>query len=351
MSKAGSVSVEPPVLPFSPRANAESDAASRFDVAAAAGLQRKRAIAAPFHASSKEQFWALASKHPHPASKDPRQLLPDEWQHALQFQASFSTVLENGNVDFSKLIDKRKSVLCDLFQLQQQFEGRRQSWSASLDPDVRKVIGHVNVPLLRHLAALHGFPDSSLMDDFAAGHPAVGDVPRGGFLPPRSFSADLSVRSLLDTAAQRQQRVVDRVTRWGLNASDELLHSGYTKTLAEYDNKSMIGPFASLAEVAEELSCSVDEIIITARFTIEQKQYSGSGSGDTFQVNTKQRNVDDETHAGLNSTFEMGETYRPLTVDDLAVLQKSFRYTFGNVVILALFETDFKSWYRQHAIR
>ena len=71
MSKAGSVSVEPPVLPFSPRANAESDAASRFDVAAAAGLQRKRAIAAPFHASSKEQFWALASKHPHPASKIP----------------------------------------------------------------------------------------------------------------------------------------------------------------------------------------------------------------------------------------------------------------------------------------
>ena len=170
MSKAGSVSVEPPVLPFSPRANAESDAASRFDVAAAAGLQRKRAIAAPFHASSKEQFWALASKHPHPASKDPRQLLPDEWQHALQFQASFSTVLENGSADFSKLIDKRKSVLCDLFQLQQQFEGRRQSWSASLDPDVRKVIGHVNVPLLRHLAELHGFPDSSLMDDFAAGH-------------------------------------------------------------------------------------------------------------------------------------------------------------------------------------
>ena len=56
MSKAGSVSVEPPILPFSPRANAESDAASRFDVAAAAGLQRKRAIAAPFHASSKEQF-------------------------------------------------------------------------------------------------------------------------------------------------------------------------------------------------------------------------------------------------------------------------------------------------------
>ena len=51
-----------------------------------------------------------------------------------------------------------------------------------------------------------------------------------------------------------------------------------------------------------ELGCSVDEIIITARFTIEQKQYSGSGSGDTFQVNTKQRNVDDETHTGLNST-------------------------------------------------
>ena len=146
------------VLPFPLDENAKSGTASRLEIAAAVGSQRRRPICAPFRASSKEHFWALASKFQHPAAESTRHL-PADWQFALAFQASHATWHANGEVGFSKLIQRRMSTLKWLYTLERGFADKRSEWLASLDDDVRKGIGHVNVPLLQHLATLYEFPE------------------------------------------------------------------------------------------------------------------------------------------------------------------------------------------------
>ena len=83
---------------------------------------------APFKAESKEQFWAFALVHKHPAllSGDFYRMLPVNTQAALSFIKEHSFQQQDGSFCFEPLISARKQALRSLFSLKRDFAHQQQ---------------------------------------------------------------------------------------------------------------------------------------------------------------------------------------------------------------------------------
>ena len=64
-----------------------------------------------------------------------------------------------------------------------QLEPLRRQWAAEMPPHIRKVAGHLHLPLLEEMLAATGYPDKLLLQHFRRGFPIMGKLPATGAYP------------------------------------------------------------------------------------------------------------------------------------------------------------------------
>eukprot|EP00959_Pyramimonas_sp_CCMP1952_P332142 6954802-Pyramimonas_sp.AAC.1 len=79
--------------------------------------------------------------------------------------------------------------------LAQQLDGQRAAWVARLHPRVRRVIGHLHLPLLnRLLQEIHYEEEMDCMDTLTKGRPMLGEgLLTTGLYPPQASRATTTV--------------------------------------------------------------------------------------------------------------------------------------------------------------
>ena len=81
---------------------------------------------------------------------------------------------------------------------------------------MRRKHGAINFPpWMQHLANVHTLPDPSTLEQFANGHPVVGEVEQGGHMAEKLAQASASSSDVAASVAQRNERVQQRVPSLG----------------------------------------------------------------------------------------------------------------------------------------
>ena len=185
----------------------EQQSDTKRAVEAAVGIQRKGPIVLPFDAQRKEHFFTQALSFKHPAARDNRSLLPIDWKVALNFLQLNSERKPHCLFDFHPLILSRKQAMKNLCNLKSRFVEQQRARRKSLHPDLEKIIGHIDFPLMEHVVNLYKFSDSAILTQSAEGNPVVGEVEQGWHMPAKLVTASISISELTASAARRNDQV------------------------------------------------------------------------------------------------------------------------------------------------
>ena len=74
-----------------------------------------------------------------------------------------------------------------------ELEPLRKRWVEDMHPDVRKVIGHVHLPLLQRMLSYIGYIDKHYVDKLMQGRPMLGPCTPTAIFPKQSQPATISV--------------------------------------------------------------------------------------------------------------------------------------------------------------
>ncbi|EER04517.1 hypothetical protein Pmar_PMAR020826, partial [Perkinsus marinus ATCC 50983] len=143
-----------------------------------------------------------------------------------------------------------------------------------MDPGVRSISGHLNLPLLQELIQLTQYSDTQLAKDIQQGLPVIGKMPeiKGVFAPLKSNpdpkesnkkktkkKKKLTASQLLDEASSSMRKTLNEIR---LGEFDEEI---WTATLAEVESGLMEGPYSH-----EEAFQRFGRHVISKRFPVRQ---------------------------------------------------------------------------------
>jgi len=133
---------------------------------------------APFDAASRADFLMQALARGVPAPLLPAALaeLPARWWRAVETFAHWTP---------TQLAAHRLALVRRVRAAAADSQPAYTAWRASLPESVRRVAGHINVPLLRLLAAWAGAPDVEVLDQITAGMVVAGEVQASLITPTR----------------------------------------------------------------------------------------------------------------------------------------------------------------------
>ncbi|EER09379.1 hypothetical protein Pmar_PMAR002695 [Perkinsus marinus ATCC 50983] len=175
---------------------------------------------------------AQARVRAHPLDSKPS--LPDSPLAAIDYQSSATSEVVN---------KERRSLLGSLRARASELGPTAEIWRCQMDPGVRSISGHLNLPLLQELIQLTQYSDTQLAKDIQQGLPVIGKMPeiKGVFAPLKSNpdpkesnkkkktkkKKKLTASQLLDEASSSMRKTLNEIR---LGEFDEEI---WTATLAE----------------------------------------------------------------------------------------------------------------------
>ncbi|EER00393.1 hypothetical protein Pmar_PMAR024433, partial [Perkinsus marinus ATCC 50983] len=185
---------------------------------------------------------AQARVRAHPLDSKPS--LPDSLLAAIDYQSSATSEVVN---------KERRSLLGSLRARASELGPTAEIWRCQMDPGVRSISGHLNLPLLQELIQLTQYSDTQLAKDIQQGLPVIGKMPeiKGVFAPLKSNpdpkesnkkkttkKKKLTASQLLDEASSSMRKTLNEIR---LGEFDEEI---WTATLAEVESGLMEGPYS-----------------------------------------------------------------------------------------------------------
>ena len=148
----------------------------------------------------------------------------------------------------AELLDWRHRVLHDIRSLSRRYEKEQVAWFDSLPEWLRWFYGSPDscrqIPLMRHIASVIGYPFKQLEEDFLRGFKLLGDIPSEGLW--RNENGKQATNSLPDLVAFAKTHLVHLVQRKPCKHWQQL----HDKLQEEITEHKVIGPLRPPADPA-----------------------------------------------------------------------------------------------------
>ena len=202
------------------------------------------------------------------------------------------------------LVTMRESMQEDISEKRRKAIERIEKIAERLSDEKRKLDdqleeGHpakgLHIPLLRHLAMKHKYPDVSVTKDIAEGMRVTGEIPTSKILAPK---ATLATATNDDLSSKRRKRNT-RVCKWLLDHADdhELVEAIWSKTAAEAERGWLTAPTPLTRG-------DMNTEFISPRFAVRQRH-------------GKLRLIDNFKMSHVNTLAGMHETYCPQGINHM----------------------------------
>ena len=206
-------------------------------------------------------------------------------------------------------------------------EPQRQAWANRLHPRIRRVIGHLHVPLIDWMVRATDHADQDYVQSLCEGRNVVGDIGRSYLYPEDHKPATIDVESWAANPGGRNRKILANIQATGDNELDEM---SWEKTQKEISK--------GYCRILEESEYDLDACCITGRFPKWERKADG-----TMSV----RNISNWRESEGNAATSMSERYMP---DDLTTAYNHVRVlkeVFGQDVILNAYKCDWAMAFRQ----
>ena len=188
-----------------------------------------------------------------------------------------------------------------------------------------------NLALVREISWICQFPDPRFLIDYVLGMSTFGWADVAPNFVPRETSPEAPLDAAWKDIEAHNSFIMSRVQSSG---DPELDEASWSKTKAEFEDGSLVGPFSSLEEVQRRWG----KVRLLPRFPIWE-QHGGAEQA-------KCRNIDNGLLGGQNAFTGSFFTNRPGDVDSFVGLVRAMMEAFPDQQLLG-FTSDFKSAYRQ----
>ena len=191
------------------------------------------------------------------------------------------------------LAKKRVDYLKKWMAKARELEPEEEKLRASMPEHVRQVLGRKRLVLFKSMLDELGYPDTTLVDDIAAGFRLSGYMTKSGVFRPKSKRPSMSLSTLKKLSRAFNQKVMESMLK---RQDDELEEATWRETENE----------VSKGWIFFDESNSTEGKFIGRRFGLKQ--------GPKIRV------IDDCTCCGLNLTVGLHEKFKLHSVDFLAAL-------------------------------
>ena len=209
-------------------------------------------------------------------------------------------------------------------RLQQQ----REQWARGLHRDVRKVIGHLHLPLLDWMVKRSSFQCTHYVDRLMQGKPCLGEITPSGVFRPERNEATMTLAAWRQAPRSRNERMLSRVCSSGAHDLDI---KSWDKTLKEIQLGYCDGPGN-----VEELD--LDTVCLTPRWPKWELKEDGSWSC---------RNISDWRASQGNDTVALSEKYSPEDLSTAHAVVRILRGIFPKGTHLHGSRIDWEMAFRQ----
>ena len=226
------------------------------------------------------------------------------------------------------VVEYRAATLQRIEALGQKLLPLQAKWKASLHPQLAKIVGHWNMPLILTLGREAGIPDRFFGLDVSRGLQQLGRPGHSFNMPLRRRAPRCSKEELLEHAPRANARIISSV---GPSGDPELDEYSFMQTQKEIESGTMLGPWPASSPPAS--------IKVVSRRFAHWEHHGLSGK-------RKCRNLDEFSESGVNDTVDDYETYVPKGIETILALVVLLQRVFGNIPLEG-WTSDFKSAYRQ----
>ena len=212
-------------------------------------------------------------------------------------------------------------------EMAKALESQRAAWAGDLHPRVRRVIGHLHLPLIDWMVKETGHQDTNYIRSLCEGRAVVGDIGRSYLFPEDPKPATIDVGSWATNPGARNRKILANIKPTGDDALDAM---SWEKTQKEIEK--------GYCRIMNESEYDLDTCCITGRFPKWERKADG-----TMSV----RNISNWRESEGNSATSMNERYMP---DDLTTAYNHVRVlkqVFGRDVILNAYKCDWAMAFRQ----
>ena len=261
-------------------------------------------------------FLQKLPKLQHPAVAPPP--MPYSWIQALTLLVTHSRHLHAW----------REAQMQQIRVAAKRLQAERVRWAEKLHPDVKKVIGHVHLPLLDWLDRNTEYYGVDYVKRLMLGKPSLGEIPRTGAFHPERNEATVALSEWIANPRCRNERMISYVRSSGDDALDA---KAWEKTMKEVRMNYCEGP----GEISE---LNLDKVCLTPRWPKWEQKESGECSC---------RNISDWKTSGGNETVALGEKYSPEDLSTAHAVIRILKEVLPTSTRLKGFRVDWEMAYRQ----
>ncbi|KAF4650022.1 hypothetical protein FOL47_001511, partial [Perkinsus chesapeaki] len=200
---------------------------------------------------------------------------------------------------------KRREILQAIERRAESLQAEATRLRETMHPDVQKVAGHINIPLLKELLSICEYPDVSLADDMLHGFGVIGDikVADGVFAPIQEHSpAELSRQELFAKAELEREELISKIQS---RSFDPDVWNG---TMRETEDGLLEGPLT-----IEETQGRYGKFVLAQRFPI--RQVDKIRLCDDYRRSSTNKAISYGHKISLPSHHTLVETWRKLAKD------------------------------------
>ena len=275
---------------------------------------RDRAVHEPFQATSCRDHVRKARREPHPLATPTT--TEGRYRSVIAFQQRKGAQLPAWRRAQMRYWRKRAKEL----------EPLRRKWRAEMPPTVRKVAGHLHLPLLEEMLAHAGYPDTQLIQHLRKGFPVMGTLPASGVYPLEdpAPTPELHEREFWRKAAADWPRTL------AAERPGEFVEHLWKKVQEEVPD-GCIEPPTDPSTIRGRKKC------VTRRF--------GKDEGLKADGTPKIRCIDDYTASRVNAATAAQDRIVLQTLDNAVAMARCLENALQKPVYI--WKTDHKGAYRQ----
>ena len=208
-----------------------------------------------------------------------------------------------------------------------ELQEQRALWTEQLHPRVRRVIGHLHLPLLNWMVNISNHSDVHYMETLMTGRNVVGEIGKAYIYPADNNPSKITVEEWARTPGSRNKKVLSNIKATG---DDDLDQLSWEKTLKEIEN--------GYGRVLQDHEWDINTACVTGRFPKWEQKSDGSWSV---------RNISNWRESKGNDATSMRERYMP---DDLTTAYnviRALKTAAGRGTILNAYKCDWAMAFRQ----